>query len=288
VLSVSSTLQPTDTGPAAAVNDPPLSGGFAWLLAWIATVAFAVGAALLVLVVVTGNGGAYGMNGVFAMLICAVGLTMFAPAALIWVMGSLRRGRPDRRRWISTLIVAAAAVTVLAILVADVLDWLAGPAEAWPILVIGLNLVTLAAVLAAPRFERRPALAFAAVWVLLLGAIGYRAWTDFEARVVALGPSSVLHSPGLVGFTATRSGDFEVRFGASSCWEGRVIASGRYEWRPGDPGSANGGTMWVELPAGILPFRDGDLVRVCLRDGLAAATAAGVSGGEGGGFWPLD
>lgn len=265
-----------------------MAGGFAWLLAWMATVAFAVGGALLLLVIVTGNGGAYGMNGVFAMLICAAGIAMLAPAALIWVVAALRRGRPERRRGTSALIVATAAATVLAALVADVFEWLAGPTEAWAILVIGLTLVTLATVIAAPRSERRPALAFAAVWVLLLGGLGYRAWTDFDARVVSLGQALGDESRGVVGFTATRSGDFDVRFAASSCIDGRVFASGRYEWRADTASVSHGKPLWVDLPSDVWPLRSGDLVRVCLRDGFAAATAAGEFGGRAGGFQPID
>ena len=100
-----------------------------------------------------------------------------------------------------------------------------------------------------------------------------------EVDVAWLGPNSIDDSPGQFAFSATRSGEFVVRFGADSCSDGRVIATGRYTYRP-ERGSSFGPPLAVELPLDVLPLKDGDLVRVCVRDGFAAATrAAEVSNG---------
>jgi hypothetical protein len=45
--------------------------------------------------------------------------------------------------------------------------------------------------------------------------------------------------------------------------------------------------MWVDLPADVLPLQPGDLVRVCVRDGIAGGTAAGLEG-DPPSFWPRD
>jgi hypothetical protein len=45
--------------------------------------------------------------------------------------------------------------------------------------------------------------------------------------------------------------------------------------------------MWVDLPSDVLPLHHGDLVRVCVRDGLAAGTRAGESV-DPPSFWPRD
>jgi hypothetical protein len=85
VLSVSSTLRPKETDPAAVVDDPPHAGGCAWLAAWLATGSFGVGGGLLLLVIVTENAGAYGLNAVVSMVIAGVGVAILAPAALAWL-----------------------------------------------------------------------------------------------------------------------------------------------------------------------------------------------------------
>jgi hypothetical protein len=272
-------------------SEPPASheaaGGCAWLAAWVATGMFAAGAALLAAVVVTGQGGPYGVTALLALWICVFGVVTLGAAAAMWAVHRLRDRSHSRRQTAAALTALAVAVAFLAPVVADLLGWLALPVEGWPVAVTGVTLLVLAAVVAAERSERRPALAFAALWVLLLGTISYRAWTDLRVEVVWLGPSVVGPTPGQVGFTATRSGDFEVRFGARYCWDGRVIATGRYEWQPGDPASSFGATMWVDLPSDVLPLHHGDLVRVCVRDGLAAGTRAGESV-DPPSFWPRD
>jgi hypothetical protein len=125
------------------------------------------------------------------------------------------------------------------------------------------------------------------VWVLLLGTLAYWSWTEVRVEVVWLGPSVVRHTEGQIAFTATRSGDFEVRFGARRCFDGTLIATGRYEWRAGDAGSSFGAPQWVDLSPDSLPLQNGDQVRVCLRDGVAAGTAAGEAASPPG-FWPLE
>jgi hypothetical protein len=171
--------------------------------------------------------------------------------------------------------------------VASVLGWVEAPGGAWPLPVAGVTLLALASVLGAERTDRRPALLFAAIWILLLGTFAYRTWTDVRVEVVWLGPSIVDHTPGQIAFTATRSGDVEIRYRSQWCWDGRVLVTGRYEWRPGDPGSSFGAPMWADLPSDILPLQRGDLIRVCVRDGLAAGTAAGEAA-DPPSFWPRD
>jgi hypothetical protein len=273
---------------AGAVPGHDAAAGFAWLTAWLGTFVFAIGSALLAFLVVTGEAGPYGAGALIALLVWSFGVAAFTPAAAMWAVHRLRYHRRPRFRTTAALTALAGAFVLLASLVANLLGRLDLPAESWPIPVVGVTLLALGAVLCADPADRQPALAFAAVWVFLLGMVAYRTWTDLRVEVVWFGPSIVDRTPGQVGFTATRSGDFEVRFGAHSCWDGQLISTGRYEWRPGDPGSTFGAITWVDLPADVLPIEDGDLVRVCVRDGLAAGTAAAESGGPGMGFWPRD
>jgi MFS family permease len=267
-------------------EDPPAAAGCAWAAAWAATWLFASGALLMVFVVVTGNGGPYGVTALIALFVSGVGVAMLLAAAAIWAVHRLRV-RSRSRRTAATFAAMTGAVALLAPVVASLVGSVALHGEAWPIPVAGITLLALAAVLGAERPERRPAVGFAAVWLLLLGTLAYRSSTDLRVQVVWLGPSIVNHTEGQVAFTATRSGAFEVRFGANWCWVGRVIAAGRYEWRPGDPGSSFGAPIWVDLPSDVLPLQRGDLVRACVRDGLAAGTAAGEAA-DPPSFWPRD
>jgi hypothetical protein len=260
------------------------AAGYAWLTAWAATWLFASGAVLLVFVVVTGNGGPYGVTALIALCVCGFGVAVLVAPAAMWSLRRLRV-RSGSRRTAATLASLAGAVALLAPVVASLVGWVVLPGEAWPIPVAGVSMLVLAAVLGAEWSERRPALVFAAVWVLFLGTFAYRTWTQLRVQVVWLGPSIVDHTPGQVGFTATRSGDFAIRFAAHSCWDGRVIATGRYEWRPDDPRSSFGATKWVDLSADVLPMERGDLVRVCVRDGFAAGTGAGEAV-DPPSFWP--
>jgi MFS family permease len=293
VIPVSITFQPENTDaqtasprPSQLPEDHPAAAGCAWLAAWAATWLFAAGAALLIFVVVTGNGGSYGVTALIALFVCGLGATALGAAAVIWAGHRLRMRRRTLRTT-ATLAALAGAIALLAPVLANLVGWVALPGEAWRIPVAGVTLLSLASILGAERMDRRPALLFAAVWILLLGTFAYRTWTDVRMEVVWLGPSIVDHTPGQVAFTATRSGDVEIRFGSQWCWDGRVLATGRYEWRPGDPGSSFGAPMWVDLPSDILPLQRGDLIRVCLRDGLAAGTAAGEAA-EPPSFWPRD
>lgn len=272
--------------PSQPPEDQPAAAGCAWLAAWAATWLFAAGAALLIFVVVTRNGGGYGVTALIALFVCGLGAAALGTATVIWA-GHRLRVRRRTFRTAATLAALAGAIALLTPVVASLLGWVALPGQAWPIPVAGMTLLALASVLGAERRERRPALVFAAVWVVLLGTLGYRTWTDVRVQVVWLGPSIVHHTPGQIAFMATRSGDVEIRFGARWCWDGRVIATGRYEWRPGDPGSSFGAPMWVDLPSDVLPLQRGDLVRVCLRDGLAGGTAAGEAA-DPPSFWPRD
>jgi hypothetical protein len=277
------TASPQAPHPAA---DHTAAAGCGWLTAWAAAWLFASGALLLIFVVVTGNGGPYGVTPVIALFVCGLGVAVLVGAAAMWAVHRLRVGSRSPRT-AATLAALAGAVALLAPVVASLVGWVVLPGDAWPIPVAGVSLLALAALLGADWSERRPAMVFAAVWVLLVGTFAYRTWTDLRVQVVWLGPSIVDHTPGQVGFTATRSGDVEVRFGAHSCWDGRVIATGRYAWRPGDPGSSFGAPMWVDLPADVLPIERGDLVRVCVRDGFAAGTGGGEAV-DPPSFWPRD
>lgn len=154
----------------------------------------------------------------------------------------------------------------------------------------GATLLVLAAVILTGPVERPVAFAFAAAWVLLFASVGYRSATLMHAHVVWLGPG-LGGSRVQVAFEASRPADFVVLYGARSCSEGRPIASGHYDLVRKDPYSSFGEPEWVTLPSDILPLQPGDLLRVCLRDGLAAATAAGEHvGGLAGesSFWPRD
>jgi MFS family permease len=272
--------------PSQPPEDHPAASGCAWLAAWAATWLFAAGAGMLIFVVVTRSGGPYGVTALIALFVCGLGAAALGTAAAMWAAHRLAaRSRTFRTRF--TLAALAGATALLAPVVANLVGWVALPGEAWPIPVAGVTLLSLASILGAERTDRRPALVFAAVWLTFLGTFAYRTWTELRVQVVWLGPSIVDHTPGQVAFTATRSGDIEIRFGSQWCWDGRVLSTGRYEWRPGDPGSSFGAPMWVDLPSDILPLQRGDLIRVCVRDALAAGTAAGEAA-DPPSFWPRD
>jgi MFS family permease len=269
-----------------APEDHPAFAGCAWLAAWASTWLFAAGAVLLIFVVVTRNAGAYGVTALMALFVCGLGVSALGAAALFWA-GHRLRVRTRTFRTAAALVALGGAIALLAPVVASFVGWVEAPGGAWPIPVVGVTLLALASVLGAERTDRRPALLFAAIWILLLGTFAYRTWTDVRVEVVWLGPSIVDHTPGQIAFTATRSGDVEIRYRSQWCWDGRVLVTGRYEWRPGDPGSSFGAPMWADLPSDILPLQRGDLIRVCVRDGLAAGTAAGEAA-DPPSFWPRD
>ncbi len=151
----------------------------------------------------------------------------------------------------------------------------------------GVSLLALAAVLAADRSERAPALAFASVWLLLLAVVGYTVWTDMEVEVAWVGPNSIDDSPGRFAFRCDtlRRLRGPVRLLILLRRQGHRDRP-LYICRP-DRGSNFGPPLVVELPLDVLPLKDGDLVRACVRDGFAAATrAAEVSNGSS--FWQRD
>jgi uncharacterized membrane protein YidH (DUF202 family) len=265
-------------------RDPRGTSETGWLIAWVATCLFAVGAAVLAFALVSGESGPYGVTAVGALVLCGFGIGALGLAAAAWTRAQ-PRARWRSRRLVAAFIALLAAVVLLALLVADLRGWLSLLADSWPLPVAGVSALVIGAVLAAPHAERRPTLAFAGIWLLLLGTVAYRTWTDLRVEVVWLGPNIATQNPGQVAFIATRSGDFEVRVGARTCSDGRAIGDGRYTWRPGDPGSSFGAPAWVDLPASILPLHPGDLVRICVRDGLAAGSAAGEAATPPS-FWP--
>lgn len=252
-----------------------VAGGCAWGAAALGASAFAMGAVVIVLVLVTGESGAYGLMAILGALLCWFGVALLGLAGGLWTAHRVR-ARSSPRRTAGALVALAGGVALSLPPIADLLG-VATPSTDGNSLpaVAGGTLLVLAAVLAADRSERRPVLLFAALVVLLLGIFVYRTSTDLRVEVVWLGPSVIGPTPGQVGFSATRSGAFEVRFGARFCWDGRLVATGRYQWQPDDPRSKYGATMFVDLPSDILPLQPRDLVRVCVREGLAAGTAAG-------------
>jgi hypothetical protein len=260
--------------------------GCAWLTAWSGTLLFVLGAAFLAFIVVTGDAGPYAAGAIWPAILAVFGVVTLGAAAAMWAVYRIRGASHPRLRSAAALGALAGAAALLGTIVANQLGWLALPAESWPVAVGGVTLLALGALLAADPWERRPALAFAATWVLFLGIVTYRTWTDLRVEVVWFGRG--IDSPAAVAFEATRSGEFELRFGAHTCQDGSVIASGRYEWAPGDPGSSFGAPAWIDLPADLLPIEKGYVVRVCVRDGPAAGTGAAESGGPGMGFWPRD
>ena len=189
----------------------------------------------LILVIVTREAGAYGVGALIpALVVCCAIVVMGISAALSIVDRLWRRTRPFPRT-IAALAAFGAATVCLAPAVAELVGVAPPSVEGWLPTVAGVALLAIAAILAAGRSERLPALVFAAGWVLLLGIAGYSVWTEMEVDVAWLGPNSMEDGPGRIAFSATRPGNFEVRFGASSCSEGEVIATGRYDHQPGRP-----------------------------------------------------
>jgi hypothetical protein len=259
-------------------------GGFASLTTIVAGSLLAMGGAFLVALIVISPADPYGGAVLLAVSMCLLGVAMLGIADLTWLVRLLLARSASGRRTIAAIVAFVGAAASFAALVADLAEGLDRRHQTWPFVLAGVSLLALAAMLAADPPGRRAARACALIWVLLIAVLGYRTWSDVRVEVVWLGPT-LGHSATQVAFTATRSGAFEVRFQAGSCFEGRVIATGRYEWRPGDGGSSFGAAAWVDLPAAVLPLENGDLVRVCLRDGLAAGTGAGeVSDPPS--FWP--
>jgi hypothetical protein len=283
MLLVSSELIPRV--PRAGTPEPSAdAAGLFDGCAWASTLCFALGAVPLTAMLVARNAGPFGAGAVAVFPFVVFGLVGIGIVAGVSIVVRLvRRTRPVLRTLASLGTFVAGAVC-LAPDLAGLLGT-APPSEAGRT-IAGITLVILAAVLVAPRSERTGALAFATAWVVLLGVASYSVWTEMEVDVAWVGPNSIDDSPGQFAFTATRSGTFEVRFGARSCSDGRVIATGRYAFLPA-PGSSFGQPEVVELPPGILPLQRGDLVRACVRDGFAAATRA-AEVVDPPSFWPRD
>jgi hypothetical protein len=236
------------------------------------------------LIVPNGAGPYVAFWGVIAVGMAMVGLTIVTFISLVDRM--LRRRRPMART-VAAMLAFLAAIILLGPWLLERLGSGAIPFDGgWPALAGG-TLIFCTAVLSSGPAERRASLVLAAGWVLVLGSIGYRAWTSMDVDVVWLG--STYDRGSQVAFIATRSADYELQFGAKTCGEGRRIASGRYDFIPDGTDSRVGTPMWIRLPSDLVPLKAGDVVRVCLRDGLAAATASGeFVGGVAGSssFWP--
>jgi len=255
--------------PAAEPADPGLLDGCAWM----AAITFALGGTPLAFMLVAREAGPYGAGLLAVLPLVAFGIGGIGVVAALSILDRVwHRSRPVLRT-----VAATGALVAATVCLGSIIDGYQAPRlseEKTGVAIAGICLFVLAAVLAARRSERSGALAFASAWLLLLAVVSYSVWTEMEVEVAWLGPNSIDDSPGQFAFTATRSGEFVVRFGARSCSDGRVIATGHYTHRP-DRGSNFGPPMVVELPLDVLPLQDGDLVRACVRDGFAAATRAG-------------
>lgn len=288
MLRVTSTLSPggaLEPEKADGRSRPEQAGGFVLVALWICLGVFGLGALLVVPALIIGGAALYvALFGALAIGGAVLGLVI---ADVMSLIDRIRHPHGPRARTILTAVVFVLAIGLLAPWTIERLGWARIPFDAsWPA-IAGATGTFLAAMLSTGPAERRAALVLAAGWVLLLSCVGYRVWTEMDAYVVHLG--SVYGQGDQIAFEATRSADYEVRFGAPTCVEGLPIASGRYEFVVDDPHSSLGRPVWVALPRHVLPLKSGDLVRVCLRDGLATATAAGEFGGGIGGpssFWP--
>jgi hypothetical protein len=259
--------------------------GCAVVAAWCGAAVFVLGVGGLGLIVITERAGPFGIAALYAGVAVAGGLLALAIAIAGWLVRRLRTRGAGRWRLVAAGLASPAAVALLATGVAGSFGPVDPEDHSDLALAAGVTLLVLAGVVAAPRPERAPAAVSAAAWIFLVAGLGYRAWTDTDVRVVWLGPAT--DGADQIAFNATRSGDFEIRVDAPSCGDGRTVAAGRYEHLAGDPGSAYGAAIWVDLPDDALPLERGDLVRVCLRDGLAAGTAAAEVVAPPS-FWPRD
>ena len=273
-MSSELTSDPPPPGPDLDPEAADQLGGCVWLASWMAVLIFVLGALPLMLMIVARNAGPYGAGAIMPTVFVGCAIVGIGLASALSIVDRLWQRRRPFARTIAALAAFIAATVFLAPAVAELLGLARPPFDVWPDTVAGVSLLALTAVLAAERLERRPALAFAAAWLLLVAVVGYSVWTEMEVEVAWLGPNSIEDSAGQFAFSATRSGEFEVRLGAHSCSDGRMIASGHYRYRP-DRESTFGPPVAVELPPDVLPLKDGDLVRACVRDGFAAATRAG-------------
>jgi hypothetical protein len=168
--------------PAQQVTSPPRArvsdgvGGFAWLTAWAGASVFAAGAIILVAPIVTRIPDPYAGAAVLAVAICVLGVAIFAVAGAAWLV-RLLLDRSFGRRRLAAIVALAGAAASLTALVADQVGALGLPDETWPFVLVGVSLLALGAILAARASERRPALAFGVVWVLLVGVLAYGTWT---------------------------------------------------------------------------------------------------------------
>lgn len=255
--------------------------GLAWLTGWLSVWIFVPAAGWFAFAMVTRNVGAYGLGALVPLVGAMAAIALFVPATIVWAVSRWRDRRFAPARSAVGLTIWAGAIGLLAIAFAEVVGWISERFDAsWPG-VIGVTLLALSAVLTARRSERRPALVFAASWALLIAVLGFRMWTDLDVDVGWLGPTTVHQAEGQIAFKATRSGAYEIRAGTGDCSGGVLVATGHYEWQPGDAGSEYGALFWVTLPPSVLPLQPGDRFAVCVRDGLAAGMSAAEAAGSG-------
>lgn len=162
------------------------AGGCALVAAWGAVVALGLGAGMLLPLVITRNTGAFGWGGIYGLFIAGVAVVSFGLAAIMWTVHRLRHHPSPRWRRIASTVAIVGSVALMLPFSAVILRLVELSFDTWTTTAAGATFVVLGGVLAADRPERRPALAFATIWVLLVGTIGYRAWLDDQA-VVALG-----------------------------------------------------------------------------------------------------
>ena len=283
MLLVNSEFMAAESRPPAAADQ---AGGCVWMIIWTSAVTLLSGAMLIGALLLARSGGYAAFFGLIAVGLGVAGAGIAAGLAIADRI--IRRTRPSWRP-VAGLLCLAIGLVLIGPGAAVMLHQAQVAFDTGLPAIAGATLVILALVLSSGAIERRGAMILALGWVVLYGAIGYRVWTELDATVVWMGPG--IDDRVQVAFEATRSADYVIRFDAPSCGEGRVIAAGRYEFTPDRGWGKLGKPVWVDLPADVLPLAHGDLVRVCLRDGLASATAAGefVGGAAGpSSFWPRD
>ena len=212
VILMSSTLFP-EAQPGEVSTARPEGPGLLDGCAWLAAIAFAVGALPLALMLVAREAGAFGAGLLLVLPPIVFGIGGIGIVAALSIVDRVwHRPRPILRT-VASIGAFIAAAACLGSVISGVRVTLLPEAETGAT-IAGISLLILAAVLAARRSERSGALAFATAWLLLLAVSGYSVWTEMEVDVAWLGPNSIDDSPGQLAFSATRSGEFVVRFGA--------------------------------------------------------------------------
>ena len=274
---------PATAGPDLDSQAAGQFGGCVWLASWMAVILFALGALPLTLVIITRDAGAYGVGASDPALIVAIASVVIGISAGLSIVDRLWHGTRPFVRTIAALVAFTAATLCLAPAVAELLGVVVPPFEVWPPTVAGVSLLSLAAVLAAHRWERRPALAFAAAWMLLLGITGYSVWTEMEVEVACGRTQLDRRQPRAV--RVQRHTSRRVRGPIRRSF---LLRRPGHRDRPLRLSSRSRIELWTTAGGRIAgrhrAAQDGDLVRACVRDGFAAATrAAEVSNGSS--FW---